>query len=138
MTTLTMSEADAGTACPVLVHQAWTAAASGVRWNKASSGSMTPWHSGREAAAVSRSSIANVCPSARHPRRQPSSTQSPVMLRSRRVVPSTPPSFVKLCARAASETTGDDISVPSSDHVPELMNATPGPDGIEATADPVS
>ena len=45
------------------------------------------------------------------------------MFFSRRVVPHTPPSFVKFSARARGVMIGAGTSVPSNDHVPELMKA---------------
>ncbi len=45
------------------------------------------------------------------------------MFLSRRVVPQTPPSLVKLSSRARGVMTGAGTSVPSRDHVPELRKA---------------
>ena len=47
-------------------------------------------------------------------------------LRSRRKVPSTPPSLVRFAANAASVITGSLTSSPTSDHVPALMKTEPG------------
>ena len=48
------------------------------------------------------------------------------MFLSSRVVPPTPPSLVKLSASALALMIGSRTSVPSSDQVPELKNATEG------------
>src|SRR6478752_3829032 len=62
-----------------------------------------------------------------------------MMFLSSRVVPATPPSLVKLAARAASVTSGRGSSAPSKDQVPELMYAHDSPRaGHAATAEPVS
>jgi len=66
------------------------------------------------------------------------SNQSPPMFLSKRVVPHTPPSFVKLKSRAFGEMTGAGSSVPRRDHVPELMKAVVSPPRTDATAEPVS
>ncbi len=60
------------------------------------------------------------------------------MFFSSRVVPQTPPSFVKFSSRVRSVTIGAGSSVPSSDHVPELRNALVPPASTDATADAVS
>ena len=60
------------------------------------------------------------------------------MFFSSRIVPHTPPSFVKFKSRACAVITGASSSVPSSDHVPELMKAVEPPAHTDATADPVS
>ena len=44
-----------------------------------------------------------------------------MMFLRKRIVPPTPPSLVKLAARASSLTSGPGNSTPISDHVPELM-----------------
>ena len=62
----------------------------------------------------------------------------PMMFFSTRVVPPTPPSFVKLKARASGVMIGAGASVPIKDHVPELINAVSPPAAIAATAEPVS
>src|SRR6266700_5824195 len=50
-----------------------------------------------------------------------------------------PPRFVKFISRASSPTQGLFRTVPTSDHVPELMNAQSSPlAGIAAIADAVS
>ena len=60
------------------------------------------------------------------------------MFLSRRVVPQTPPSLVKLSSRARCVMTGAATSVPSSDQVPELRNAALPWVATAATAEPVS
>ena len=55
-----------------------------------------------------------------------------------RVVPPTPPSLVKLSASALAVITGLSTSVPRSDQVPELRNATLPDADTDATADAVS
>ncbi len=60
------------------------------------------------------------------------------MFFSSRVVPQTPPSFVKFASRVRGVMMGRGTSVPRSDHVPELRNARPPPAGTAAAADPVS
>ena len=60
------------------------------------------------------------------------------MFFSSRVVPQTPPSLVKLSASALAVMTGSRTSVPSSDQVPELRNATLPDADTDATADAVS
>ena len=60
------------------------------------------------------------------------------MFFSSRIVPHTPPSFVKLRTRASAVRIGAGSSVPSSDHVPELRNAVLTPPRMAATADAVS
>ena len=60
------------------------------------------------------------------------------MFLSSRVVPLTPPSFVKLSSRALAEMTGAPTSAPRSDQVPELRNAPPASVDTAANADPVS
>src|SRR2546430_8774379 len=71
-------------------------------------------------------------------RRQDCSSQSPPMFFNSRVVPQTPPSLVKLSASALEVMTGSRNSVPSSDQVPELRNATFPDAATDATADAVS
>ncbi len=57
----------------------------------------------------------------------------------KQIFPPTPPRFVKFCERASSETHGASRTVPTSDHVPELMNAQSFPvAGIAAIAEAVS
>src|SRR5438445_8072212 len=70
--------------------------------------------------------------------RQDCSSQSPPMFFNSRVVPQTPPSLVKLSASALEVMTGSRNSVPSSDQVPELRNATFPDAETDATADAVS
>src|SRR5262249_31950960 len=77
-------------------------------------------------------------PSLSHDRRHDCSSHRPPMFLSSRIVPPTPPSLVKFRSRALALITGASISVPSSDHVPELMNAVDPPAHTDATADPVS
>ena len=57
-------------------------------------------------------------------RRQACSSHKPAMFFSSRVVPPTPPSLVKFSARDRAVITGAGTSMPSSDHVPELRNAS--------------
>ena len=79
------------------------------------------------------------CPARAQPRRHDCSSHSPPMFFSSRVVPPTPPSLVKLSvARARRDDRRAPISVPSSDHVPELRNARRAAAATDATADPVS
>src|SRR5580704_6430733 len=57
----------------------------------------------------------------------------------KQIFPPIPPRFVKFCDRASSETQGISSIVPTSDHVPELINAQSLPvAGIAAIADAVS
>src|SRR5499427_6202662 len=60
------------------------------------------------------------------------------MFFSKRVVPQTPPSLVKLSARPLEVMSGSFNSVPNSDQVPELRNAVLPDAATEATADAVS
>ena len=61
------------------------------------------------------------------------------MFLSKRVVPQTPPSLVKLRSSTVRVTNGCCVSAPSSDQVPELKKAQSPPlAGTAATADPVS
>ena len=60
------------------------------------------------------------------------------MFFSSRVVPQTPPSFVKFSAAPRAVMTGTGTSTPSSDQVPELRNAASPSAATAATADPVS
>src|SRR5690349_17482988 len=55
-----------------------------------------------------------------------------------RVVPQTPPSFEKFSRNDASEMIGLGSSMPTSDQVPELMNAAPGEPAAAAKAAAVS
>src|SRR6266436_2685246 len=71
-------------------------------------------------------------------RRQACSSQRPAMFFNKRVVPQTPPSFVKFSACALAVMTGSRNSVPSSDQVPELRNAVLPVADTDATADAVS
>src|SRR5712691_9653082 len=71
-------------------------------------------------------------------RRQDCNSQSPPMFFNSRIVPQTPPSLVKLSARALDVMIGSHNSVPSSDQVPELRNAVLPDADTDATADAVS
>ena len=53
-------------------------------------------------------------------RRHSCTSQRPMMFLSSRVVPATPPSFVKLYFIVSALITGRGTSTPSSDQVPEL------------------
>src|SRR6185437_11161259 len=70
--------------------------------------------------------------------RQQRSIHRPITFLSRRDVPFTPPSLLKFICSASGEVTGASTSIPTSDHVPELINAVPSRAAIAATADPVS
>jgi hypothetical protein len=60
-------------------------------------------------------------------------------LRSSRIVPSTPRSFVRFAAAARSSSTGSRSSTPSSDQVPEERIAASGEArGVATNADAVS
>ena len=56
-----------------------------------------------------------------HSRTHSVSTHSPITLRRKRIVPSTPASLVKSASRASSVSTGASSSSPTSDQVPEEM-----------------
>src|SRR5215510_13399744 len=90
------------------------------------------------AAAATSVSYSIGRPSAAHIRRHDWSSHRPLMFFSSLTVPHTPPSFVKLRSRALAVISGASISVPTSDHVPELMKAVDPPAHTEAIADPVS
>src|SRR2546421_3888896 len=65
------------------------------------------------------------------------------MFLSKRYVPSTPPSFVRLYLSTSGERLARETSIPIRDHVPELMYAhvpalAPRVTGTAATADAVS
>ena len=62
-------------------------------------------------------------PRSAHVRRHAWSSHSPPMFFRTRNVPFTPPSFVKFSSRLRSVMIGAGISVPRSDHVPQLRNA---------------
>ena len=67
------------------------------------------------------------------------SSHRPITLRRKRIVPSTPPSLVKLAARLSSVSTGRSSSTPTSDQVPDEMYAAPGSViGTPTTAEAVS
>src|ERR1700749_3864919 len=67
------------------------------------------------------------------------SSHIPFTFLRKQIFPPTPPRFVKFCDRASSETHGASSIVPTSDHVPELINAQSFPvAGIAAIADAVS
>ena len=51
--------------------------------------------------------------------RQHSRIQSPIMFLRNRIVPKTPPSFVKFAAATAEPTRGSDRSTPTRDQVPD-------------------
>ncbi len=93
---------------------------------------------GTRAAIVSSSSYSSGWPSSAQSRRHDWSSHSPAMFFRRRVVPETPPSFVKFSSRARGVITGAGTSVPSSDQVPELRNARWLSARTAATAEPVS
>ncbi len=78
------------------------------------------------------------CPLAVHASRHFSRSHMPITFFRKRVVPATPPSFVKFKRRPSEVIIGSSSSVPTSDHVPELMNAVPSRAETAATADPVS
>ena len=66
-------------------------------------------------------------------------SQSPITLRSNRIVPSTPRSFVRLNAAASGVSTGSSSSRPSNDHVPDERTAACGVrSGAATNADAVS
>ena len=75
-----------------------------------------------------------------HSRRHSSSTHMPARFLRKRTVPSSPASLVNPASRASDVSTGARSSMPTSDHVPELMNAhtSAGAAGTAATAAAVS
>ena len=91
----------------------------GVRKSGAST-SMMRENGGAAAAMSTISSQESNWPSAAHVRRHSWTSQRPVMFFSKRIVPQTPPSLVKLKRQAVSLMTGSGLSTPISDHVPEL------------------
>src|SRR2546423_931688 len=106
--------------------------------NDSSSGSTRCWNPGSAAARCINSAYAYSEPRAAQESRQQRTIQRPITFFSRRVVPFTPPSLLKLRRMAFGDSTGASSSVPTSDQVPELMNAVPSRADIAATADPVS
>ncbi len=92
------------------------------------------------AAASSSSGSATGEPSSSsHARTVSLSSHRPVTLWRKRTRPSTPPSFVKFAARAASLSTGASSSRPTRPHVPQEMYAASGElRGTAATAEAVS
>src|SRR5579862_1456879 len=67
------------------------------------------------------------------------SSHIPFTFLRKQILPPIPPRFVKFCERASSVTHGASSTVPTSDHVPELINAQSFPvAGIAAIADAVS
>src|SRR5213595_4117488 len=98
------------------------------------------WPEEETAASANSVSHASRESSTAHSRRHSSSTHIPVLFFKKRIVPSSPTSFVKPARRAAAVNTGARNSAPTSDHVPELMYAHgSSPDaGTAATAAAVS
>ena len=104
-----------------------------------SSGSISEQSEGAASASAMISSNERKWPSDSQLRRHSCSSQSPVTFRSRRKVPATPPSFVKLAAKVSSVISGSSTSRPTSDHVPTLRKAeSASRNGTAATAEPVS
>ncbi len=132
--------ASGGTGCPVSAQNARTwAGRSPGRRKRSSSGSMKAVNAGAASARAASSSYVGASPAGQSARRHSCTSQSPMTLRSRRIVPATPPSFVRLAARVTPDTTGAATSSPISDHVPDDRNAVRGPaSGAPTTADAVS
>ncbi len=107
-----------------------------------SSGASTSmsWLGGGNAAhSFSKSSSLWTTPLASHSSMHWRSSHIPFTFLRKQIFPPTPPRFVKFCERASSETHGASRTVPTSDHVPELMNAQSFPvAGIAAIAEAVS
>src|SRR5580658_6851049 len=110
---------------------------SGLR-NAAASGFTTNRNLLSRPAASSSSPYEKLCPAADQHRMHDCKSHSPAMFFNSRMLPHTPPSFVKLRSRARGVITGSDTSAPSRDHVPELRNTLSGDIAIAATAEPVS
>ena len=109
------------------------------RRKRSSSGSMKAVKAGAASASAASVLVRGSVAAGHRARRLSWTSQSPITLRSRRIVPATPPSLVRLAARVTSDTTGAATSSPISDHVPDERNAVVGPaSGAPTTADAVS
>src|SRR5580704_1330912 len=96
-------------------------------------GGAKDWHSLNKSSNFQTTPLASL--SSMHCR----SSHMPLTFLRKQIFPPTPPRLVKFCARASSVTHGASSTVPTSDHVPELMNAQSFPvAGIAAIADAVS
>src|SRR5688572_4107157 len=105
---------------------------------RAASGYTIAPAAGRAAARASRSDNVMSIPRPDHSRRQPSRIQRPITFLRNRTVPDTPISLVKFAEHAADPRRGADRSTPTSDQVPDEMNAHPAVNGVPATALAVS
>ena len=89
--------------------------------NAGSFGSTVGPPAGRFAAPASRRSRSAGSPASAHVRMDSWRSHSPITLRRKRTLPSTPRSFVKFAARLASVTTGPSSSTPTRPQVPHEM-----------------
>src|SRR5207244_5351176 len=111
----------------------------GGKMNEASSGLTRLTNGGAASARRVSSSYPYDCPARSQMRRHSCTSHRPMMFFKKRIVPPTPPSLVKLHFSTCSLTSGDVISAPISDQVPELIVAHEPPrEGTAANADPVS
>src|SRR3954447_13737151 len=117
-----ISPAPAGSGWPLSAQNAWTRAgrSPGAR-NRGSFGSMNDCSGGAASAAAVSSWNVHVRPSAAQALRHSCSSQRPSTFLSSRVVPPTPPSFVRFAAKLASVISGSASSTPTSDQLPALM-----------------
>ncbi len=101
--------------------------------------STTGRKAGAWAAWSSRAVRSTADPTPDQVRQTSESTQSPITLRKKRIVPSTPASLVKFACRAASLSTGASSSRPTNDQVPdETYAASSRSSGTATTAEAVS
>ena len=87
--------------------------------NAGSSGSTTVRNAGIRAASASSAVRSGARPRAAQTRTDSCSSHSPITLRRKRIVPSTPASLVKPASRLASVSTGLPSSTPARDQVPQ-------------------
>ena len=87
--------------------------------NAAASGSTTARSGGSAPAAASSAARSGAWPRAAQTRTDSCSSHSPITLRRKRTVPSTPASLVNPASRLASVSTGPPSSIPARDQVPQ-------------------
>ena len=128
-----------GTGCPVLSQKFLIASGISVGLRNAISSGSIRLTKGGAVLLISTISLHESTVSLSHLRLHSWMSQSPMMFFRNLVVPSMPPSLVKLSALTSSETRGTGLSIPISDQVPELMYThVPFSAGTEAIADAVS
>src|SRR5581483_10955960 len=93
------------------------------RKNKLSSGSISARNAGARSASATKSAYDKSSPALRHVRRHSCTSHRPARFLLRRKVLLTPPSFVKLKFKLAALMTGSGTLAPSTDQVPELIQA---------------